>query len=208
MLLERLLGLDHPQVAYQYSTLAMYYHSCGYFQMSFSYMHRALNILSLVAGDSHPEIASIYLNLGLMYQEVEQQQATADAYAINLAQNVQMYGEDNIQTATSYQALGQAYFRNQDFRKAISSQEAAYKIFKNLFPENSPYITQAKQQLDYYFRLSVSMEKHKKQQQAIAKGGKTAQLAEQQQLIAAIQAAQKRNEEKYKADSAATEGGD
>ena len=45
VLLERLLGLDHPQVAYQYSTLAMYYHSCGYFQMSFTYMFRSLNIL-------------------------------------------------------------------------------------------------------------------------------------------------------------------
>lgn len=39
-------------------------------------MHRALNILSVVAGDNHPEIASIYLNLGLMYQEVDHQQAT------------------------------------------------------------------------------------------------------------------------------------
>lgn len=33
------------------------------------------------------------------------------------------------------------------------------------------------------------MEKHKKQQQAVLKGGKTAQLAEQQQLLQAIQAA-------------------
>lgn len=49
----------------------MYYHNCGYFSMSFTYMHRALMILSLVAGDNHPEIASVYLNLGLMYQEVE-----------------------------------------------------------------------------------------------------------------------------------------
>lgn len=73
-----------------------------------------------------------------------------------------MYGEDNLQTATSYQALGQAHFRAQDFRKAISAQESAFKIFKALFPENSPYIAQAKQQLDYYFRLSVSMEKQKK----------------------------------------------
>jgi len=83
VLLERLFGLDHPEVAYQYSTLAMYYHSCGYFQMSFTYMHRALNILSIVAGDNHPEIASIYLNLGLMYQEVEQIQATVDSYQMS-----------------------------------------------------------------------------------------------------------------------------
>ena len=52
--------------------------------MSFAYMYRALNLLCMVAGDSHPEIASIYLNLGLMYQELEDQQATIDSYSINL----------------------------------------------------------------------------------------------------------------------------
>lgn len=34
-------------------------------------MNRALQILSLVAGEVHPEIQSIYLNLGLMYSEVD-----------------------------------------------------------------------------------------------------------------------------------------
>ena len=80
----------------------MYYHSCGYFQMSFNYMHRALNILTLVAGQNHPEVASIYLNLGLMYQEVEQIEATVDSYQMSLAQNVAMFGEDNVQTASSH----------------------------------------------------------------------------------------------------------
>jgi len=47
-------------------------------------MHRALLILSLVAGDIHPEIASVYLNLGMMYQEVDNTQATLDSYQINL----------------------------------------------------------------------------------------------------------------------------
>lgn len=47
-------------------------------------MHRALTILSFVAGDNHPEIASVYLNLGLMYQEVENNQATIDSYSLNL----------------------------------------------------------------------------------------------------------------------------
>lgn len=56
--------------------------------MSFTYMHRALLILSLVAGDNHPEIASVYLNLGLMYQEIDNQQATIDSYSINLQQNL------------------------------------------------------------------------------------------------------------------------
>jgi hypothetical protein len=67
-------------------------------------------------------------------------------------------------------------------------------------PENTPYIQQAKQQLDYYFRLSVSLEKQKKQQSAI-KSGKVS-VTDQQQLIAAIQAAQKRNAELLNKESA------
>ena len=67
MLQERLLGLDHPIIAFNYSTLGMYYHSCGYFAKGFEYMNRALTILQLAAGDIHPEIASIYMNLAVMY---------------------------------------------------------------------------------------------------------------------------------------------
>lgn len=64
--------------------------------MSFSYMFRALAILQIVAGETHPELASIHLNLGLMYQEVEQIQATIDSYQLSLQQNITMYTEDNV----------------------------------------------------------------------------------------------------------------
>lgn len=155
--------------------------------MSFTYMHRALNILSLCAGDVHPEIASIYLNLGLMYQEVEQIQATVDSYKMSLQQNQTMYTEDNVQTASSYQALAQAYFRNQDFRKALDTQKKGLEIFQSILPAQSPYVQQAKQQMDYYLRLSVSMEKHKKSQKETPKV-KPPQMIDQEQLIKAIQA--------------------
>lgn len=57
----------------------MYYHSTGYFTMAFDYMWRALNLLQLSCGEYHPEIASIYLNLGLMYQEVDNYEASIEA---------------------------------------------------------------------------------------------------------------------------------
>jgi len=82
---------------------------------------------------------------------------------MSLAQNVSMFGEDNVQTASSHQALAQAYFRNQDYRKALKTQETAMDTFKRILPANSPHVTQAKQQFDYYLRLSVNIEKHKKQ---------------------------------------------
>jgi len=47
--------------------------------MAFDYMWRALNLLQLSCGEYHPEIASIYLNLGLMYQEVDNYEASIEA---------------------------------------------------------------------------------------------------------------------------------
>jgi len=45
----------------------MYYHNCGYFSKGFEFLHRALHILQTSVGEHHPEIAAIYLKLGLVY---------------------------------------------------------------------------------------------------------------------------------------------
>lgn len=66
-----MLGPDHPQTAYGYSNLALYHHTCGYFTKGFEYMYKSLNILKIACGEDHPDISSIYLNLGLMYQDYE-----------------------------------------------------------------------------------------------------------------------------------------
>ena len=58
----------------------MYYHNSGYFSKGFEYLHRALGILQASIGEYHPEIASIYLKLGLVYQEVDNLDAALEAY--------------------------------------------------------------------------------------------------------------------------------
>lgn len=71
-------------------------------------------------------------------------------------------------------------------------------------PANSPHISNAKQQYDYYLRLSVNMEKHKK----AVKSGQTQvkpqpQTMDQQELIKLIQEQQriqKENLEKSQAE--------
>lgn len=74
----------------------MYYHNCGYFSKGFEYLHRALNILQASIGEYHPEIASLYLKLGLVYQEVENLDATLEAYNQHLDQTHTMFGELHI----------------------------------------------------------------------------------------------------------------
>lgn len=81
---EKILGYDSPVVAYSYSNLGLYYHTCQYFSKGFEYMQRSLRILQISCGDNHPDIASIYLNLGLMYQDAENFQPAIDCFLESL----------------------------------------------------------------------------------------------------------------------------
>lgn len=73
-------------------------------------MHKAINILKVVAGDNHPDISSISLNLGLMYQDVENYHAAIDCFTDSLYRNIALYGDDHIQVASSNQAIAHAYY--------------------------------------------------------------------------------------------------
>ena len=41
----KVLGFENPAVAYSYSNLGLYYHTCQYFSKGFEYMNRAIKIL-------------------------------------------------------------------------------------------------------------------------------------------------------------------
>lgn len=64
---EKVLGFDSPTVAYSYSNLGLYFHTCQFFSKGFECMHRSLKILQASCGHNHPDLSSIFLNLGLMY---------------------------------------------------------------------------------------------------------------------------------------------
>jgi len=67
---ERLAGRDHPEVAETYSSLAIYYHTCGLSERAFKYMYQALAILEVSVGDVHPSVANLWQNLAQMYCEM------------------------------------------------------------------------------------------------------------------------------------------
>jgi len=60
-------------------------------------MYRALNILKMVCGLKHPDVSSIYMNLGLMYQDCELFYQAVDCYQEALYLNKEILGEQHIQ---------------------------------------------------------------------------------------------------------------
>jgi len=84
----------------------------------------------MVAGENHPDISSIYLNLGLMYQDVDNFHASIDCFMDSLYRNISLYGENHIQVASCYQAIAHAYHNLSDFRMALEYQEKSHMIIK------------------------------------------------------------------------------
>ena len=106
-------------MAYSYSNLGLYYHTCKYFSKAFEYMRKSIQILEVVCGSNHPDISSMYLNLGLMYQDVENYNAAIDCFMDSHYRNVALYGDCHIQVASSNQAIAHAYYLKEDFRMAL-----------------------------------------------------------------------------------------
>ena len=167
VILEKILGFDNPSVAYGYSNLGLYYHSCHYYTKGFEYMNKSLMILEVVCGDNHPDITSIYLNLGMMYQDVQNFPAAIDCFMDALYRNIALYGNEHIQVASCYQAIAHGYYLSHDYRMALDFQEKSHLIIKKLMPEDSQYVKQSQAQLNQFMSLSIQSEKAK----AIEKGG-------------------------------------
>jgi protein TIF31 len=103
-------------------------------------MYRSLSILNVVVGDQHPDISSLYVNLGLMYQDVDNHQAAIDCFFEALYRNIHLFGDKHMNVASCYQAIALAHNNIGDYRKALEYQEKAHKILVQIYPENDPYI--------------------------------------------------------------------
>jgi tetratricopeptide (TPR) repeat protein len=174
------LGYDSPTVAYSYSNLGLYYHTCQYFLKGFEFMHRSLKILEIVCGSNHPDISSIYLNLGMMYQDVENYNAAIDCYMDSLFRNIALYGENHYQVASCYQAIAHAHYLKEDFRMALDNQEKSHLILKNILPPESEYVVQSQKQLNQFMHLSVQQEKFRAEKGGRAIGDNKPKLSEKE----------------------------
>jgi tetratricopeptide (TPR) repeat protein len=146
-------------------------------------MSRALIILKTIAGENHPDIASLYLNTGLMLKDMDRIPEAVNYYKRSLHASVELFGEEHVQVANTYQAIAQAYYQMYEFRVALEHQQKAYKLLQGLYKdENHHYLKQAKLQLDQYLKFSVHSEKLKMAQRTIGSNKAPAGPASQQEL--------------------------
>lgn len=159
-------GVDSYQTARSYSQLALYYHTIGAWHRALKFNKRSLFILQTISGEKHPEIASLFLNVGLMMKDMERIHEAISLFKKSLEMSIDLFGEEHVQVANTYQAIAQAYYTMYDFRTALDYQQKAFKLLQGLYKdEGHPYMKQAKLQLDQYLKYSVQSEKIKQQMQ-------------------------------------------
>jgi len=129
-------------------------------------MYRALQILKISAGENHPDIAALYLNLGLMYQDFEHFQAAIDCFLESLYRNIALFGESHLQVVSCYQAIAHAHYQLADYRKALDFQEKAHKALSSLPEVDEQYVRSSKAQMDHFMKLSLYAEKLKTHEKA------------------------------------------
>lgn len=122
--------------------------------------------MKISAGENHPDIAALYLNLGLMYQDFEHFQAAIDCFLESLYRNIALFGESHLQVVSCYQAIAHAHYQLADYRKALDFQEKAHKALSSLPEVDEQYVRSSKAQMDHFMKLSLYAEKLKTHEKA------------------------------------------
>ncbi|KAK6151543.1 hypothetical protein DH2020_014178 [Rehmannia glutinosa] len=133
---ERELGLDHPDTMKSYGDLAVFYYRLQHTELALEYVNRALYLLHITCGPSHPNTAATYINVAMMEEGLGNTAASyhAIAIALSLMEAYSLSVQHEQTTLQILQAkLGPDDLRTQDAAawleyfesKALEQQEAA-----------------------------------------------------------------------------------
>lgn len=119
-----------------YNTLGLVYFNTGNVNQASENFFQGLEIRKEIYGDSHPEVAGSYLNLGLAYS-IENPNKAQEYYekARDIYEN--NYGENHPQVALTDTNMGIVYLQQKKYFFAIQLFEDVLKIWKEVYQTNS-----------------------------------------------------------------------
>lgn len=89
--------------------MALFYHGLNQTQLSMRHMSRTLLLLSLSSGPEHPDVASTFINVAMMYQDAGKMNTALRYLQEALKKNERLLGPEHIQTGVCYHALAIAF---------------------------------------------------------------------------------------------------
>lgn len=145
------MGIDEEQVQFIGSFGFLLYHT-GEYKKAEALYKKVLLVSGRVLGEEHPDIATSYNNLAVMYYNQGKYKEAKELYKKALQIREKVLGEEHPDTATSYNNLAGLYYDQGKYKISLSYCYKTYKIFVSKLGVSHPktQIVYRNMQATYY----------------------------------------------------------
>ena len=148
----KLFNQEHPDVGRSYNSVAEAKHYLGKHEEALELHELALNIFKNKYGFEHPEVAETFELTGVTYIGMEEIEDRAIPYlmeSVKIRKKTQ--GETHSALATTYNNIGQAYFKAGKLEHTVKYFELSSDILISNFGSNNTKVAISKSNIGYVY---------------------------------------------------------
>lgn len=142
-LYEQAFGPDHPNTAYRYSNLGLFFFEEGDYSRALQYFFRALAIRRAKMGDRHELVGNLYNNIGNCYRGLKRYQDALDYCEKALEIRRAVLGTEHREVADSYADIGNIYQELGLYERALEYYRKALDIDTRALGPQHPFLSDA-----------------------------------------------------------------
>ena len=156
---ERVNGIDHPQTVPEYGHLALYCFAAQQVSTALRLLYRARYLLLILGADSHPEMALVDSNIGLILHAVGQYGLSLQFLEAALALNTKFHGARSLKAAVTHHLVARTQSCLGDFRAALRNEKETFAIYRSLLGPDHDKTKEADECLRHLTQQAVVMAK-------------------------------------------------
>lgn len=140
-------GVDSQETIHHHIQMSVLEGEQNNHSRALQHLLTAKYLLSVTAGDHHPEMANIFMRLALMYEKVDDFGA-----AFQCLQRARIHAHDLFKNSSITIVMAGICFRMGKVQDAVMAQKHGYKILKELVNKDDERLLEAKKNLEVYIR--------------------------------------------------------
>lgn len=142
-------GLDTTNIYWQFDAGGFISEYLAEYDKAINYYKLALQSALLKDGERHPDVATIYNNIGYIYNSQGDYAKALEYYNKSLEIRLLVLGERHPDVGASYISIGLAYHSQGDYAKALEYIDKSYGILKDFLPDEHPNMKTVRGYIEY-----------------------------------------------------------
>lgn len=156
---ERVNGIDHPHTVAEYIHLALYCFAAQQVSTALRLLYRARYLLLVLGADTHPEMALVDSNIGLILHAVGQYALSLQFLESALALNIRFHSARSLKAAMTHHLVARTQSCLGDFRAALRNEKETFAIYREILGANHEKTKEADECLRHLTQQAVVMAK-------------------------------------------------